>query len=101
MNLQILQSAESEIAEAMDYYNLQDPGLGYGFAVEVKESINRIISFPNAWPQFDQEIRKCHVHRFPYGILYEIRENNIIVFAVMHFRKNPAKWEERLQEYKK
>ncbi len=48
MNVQILQSAESEIAEAMDYYNIQDPGLGYEFAFEVKESINRMISFPSA-----------------------------------------------------
>ena len=32
MKVQILQCAEKEIAEAMDYYNEQYPGLAYDFA---------------------------------------------------------------------
>jgi hypothetical protein len=98
MNVQILQSAESEIADAMDYYNLQYPGLGYEFAFEVKESINRILSFPDAWPLFIDNVRKSHVNRFPYGILYEVREKSIIVFAVMHLMQDPAPWEKRLEK---
>ena len=101
MNFQILQSTEAEIAEAMDYYNTQYPGLGYEFAFEVKESMNRIISFPNAWPLFQEEARKCQIDRFPYGIIYEVREDTIIVFALMHLRENPQKWEKRLREHKK
>ena len=101
MNIQILQCAEAEIADAVDYYNSQYSGLGYEFAFEVKESLNRILSFPNAWSLFSGEIRKCHISRFPYGILYEIRGKTIVVFAVMHFKKNPKKWEQRLNEYKK
>lgn len=38
MKIQILQSAESEIADGMDYYNNQYPGLGYEFATEIKMS---------------------------------------------------------------
>ena len=39
MNFQILQSAEDEIAQGMDYYNKQYSGLGYEFAVEIKEGL--------------------------------------------------------------
>ena len=83
MNFQILQSAEDEIAEGMDYYNKQYPGLGYEFAVEIKAGMKRIESFPLAWPSFQKEIRISHVNRFPYGILYKIRQEEIVVFAGM------------------
>jgi hypothetical protein len=101
MKLQILQPAEAEIAEAMDYYNNQYSGLGYEFAFEVRESMNRIISYPNAWPLFLGKTRKCHVNRFPYGIIYEVKAKVIIVFAIIHLKKNPKTWEQRVCEYKK
>ena len=100
MNVKVLQSAEAEIAEAMDYYNGQYQGLGYEFAFEVKEGTNRIITFPNAWTKFDVDIRKCSVKRFPYAILYEHRKNLIIIFAVMHLKQNPLTWKTRLKKYK-
>jgi hypothetical protein len=40
--------SEHVYKEAMDYYNTQYSGLGYEFAFEIKEGLNRIISFPNA-----------------------------------------------------
>jgi len=101
MNVQILQSAETEIAEAMDYYNIQYQGLGYEFAAEVKESINRIIAFPDAWSIFDMNTRKCSIKRFPYAIFYETEQSNIVIFAVMHLKQNPKTWKERLNSYKK
>jgi len=100
MNFQILQSAEDEIAEGMDYYNEQYPGLGYEFAVEIKEGMKRIKLFPEAWPPFQDDIRVSYVNRFPYGILYEVRQNRIIVFAIMHLKQNPEKWENKLTKYK-
>ena len=101
MNFQILQSAEEEIAEGMDYYNEQYSGLGYEFAVEIKEGMNRIKLFPEAWPQFIGKIRISHINRFPYGILYEVRQKSIIVFAVMHLKQSPEKWEDKLKKYSK
>ncbi len=101
MNVQVLQSAEAEIAEAMDYYNGQYQGLGYEFAFEIKESINRIITFPSAWTKFEADIRKCSIKRFPYAILYEHREDLIIIFAVMHLKQNPLTWKTRLQKHTK
>ena len=100
MNFRILHSAEDEIAEGMDYYNEQYPGLGYEFAVEIKEGMNRIKFFPEAWPQFIDTIRISHINRFPYGILYEVRQKSIIVFAVMHLKQNPEKWEDKLKKYR-
>ena len=96
MIVRIIQSAESEISDAMDYYNRQYSGLGYEFAFEVKESLKRMLLFPKAWPVFQKKVRKCRLNRFPYAILYEVRAKEIVVFAVMHFKQNPIAWKKRL-----
>ena len=61
MNFQILQCAEDEIADGMDYYNDQCPGLGYEFAYELKEGMQRIRSYPEAWSPFVENIRVHHI----------------------------------------
>jgi hypothetical protein len=96
MNIRILSCAEQELADAVDYYNEQCPGLGYEFAAEIKNTLSRIVSFPNAWPLFSQRTRRCMANRFPYGILYQIRTDHILVTALMHLKRDPEKWQERL-----
>jgi len=96
MNIRILSCAEQELADVVDYYNEQCPGLGYEFAAEVKNTLSRIVSFPDAWPVFSQRTRRCMANRFPYGILYQIRTDHILVTAIMHLKRDPEKWQERL-----
>jgi hypothetical protein len=96
MNIRILSCAEQELADVVDYYNEQCPGLGFEFAAEVKSTLSRIVSFPNAWPLFSQRTRRCMTNRFPYGVLYQIRTNHILVTAIMHLKRDPKKWQEQL-----
>jgi len=42
MNLIVLACAEQELAEIVEYYNHQCPGLGYELAAEVKKGFKRI-----------------------------------------------------------
>ena len=99
MKVTFLAIAENELVEAMDYYNLQCAGLGYDLLLEVKETINRIKAFPEAWPRFTYSTRRCLIHRFPYGILYGSKKNEIVVYAIMHLKCDPEKWTKRLAEY--
>jgi len=98
MKLMILSCAEQEFAEAVDYYNVECPGLGYEFAAEISQTFDRIVHHPEAWPQYSTRSRRCLVDRFPYGVLYQIRGNCILIGAVMHLRKNPIQWQQRLEE---
>lgn len=101
MKIIILAVAEQELAETIDYYNAECSGLGYEFAVEVKDSLKRIRAFPDAWPRFSLCTRRCLVNRFPYGILYQQDNDKIIVYAIMHLKRNPEKWAKRLRLIKK
>jgi len=95
MKFRILSCAEQELAEAADYYNAQCPGLGYDMAAEVKKTFQRIIDFPTTWPLISDRVRRCIVHRFPYGVLYQQREEEILVVAVMHMKRDPRSWQNR------
>lgn len=98
MKIRILSCAEQELADAVDYYNEQCAGLGYEFAAEVKNTFSRIASFPNAWPHFSRRTRRCITDRFPYGVLYQVRQDVILIAAIMHLKRDPKSWEERVDQ---
>ncbi len=97
MKLRILSCAEQEMAEAVDYYNEQSPGLGFEFAAEVKKTLARIRSFPEAWPRFSGETRRCILNRFPYGAIYQLRRDGVLVPEIMHLSRDPRRWQENLR----
>ncbi len=99
MNIVILSFAEEEFAEAVDYYNEQCPGLGYEFAAEVKRAFDRIKVFPEAWQYFSKRSRRCLLNRFPYGILYRVESEIVLVGAIMHLNRDPKNWRLRTSKY--
>jgi len=84
--------AEAELTEAMGFYDEVQPSLGEEFALEVFAAITSILSYPNAWPVLEADIRRCLVHRFPYGILYSVESDRVHVLAVMHLHRRPGCW---------
>lgn len=96
MILRILSCAERDFTEAVDYYNAQRAGLGFEFAAEIKAAFGRIVAFPEAWPKLSPRSRRYLVSRFPYGILYQVRPNEILVLAIVHLRSDPQRWQDRL-----
>lgn len=88
--------AEAEFFDAIDYYEQIEQGLGYDFANEVHFAIENIIGFPNAWTSFGDDIRRCMIRRFPYGIIYSCKEELVFILAVMHLHRDPIYWKERV-----
>ena len=87
--------AEAEFNRAIDYYEEVEPALGFDFAIEVQSAIQRSVTLPKAWPVIEDEIRRCLVRRFPFGVLYSIENGGIFVIAVMHLHRVPEYWKHR------
>ncbi len=88
--------AETEFNAAIDYYEECEPGLGYDFSIEVFAGIQNIVSHPSAWPVMEEDVRRCLVNRFPFGIIYSTEQNGIFILAIMHLRRHPDYWKDRL-----
>lgn len=92
-----LKNTKAEFMEAISFYNMQSEGLGYEFAGEVKKTIERIIQYPEAWAKLSKRTRRCRTNRFPYGVIYQIREAVLLIVAVMHLGREPQSWKSRLK----
>jgi plasmid stabilization system protein ParE len=90
-----LAPARAELEEAVDRYEARRPGLGAEFAAEVQNAISRILQLPLASPRISPRCRRSRVARFPYGVIYQIRQNHILIVAVMHLRREPSYWRDR------
>lgn len=87
--------AEAEFNAAIGYYEECEPGLGYDFAIEVFANIQKIVNYPMAWPVVEEDVRRCLVNRFPFGVVYSIEQGKIFILAVMHLRRHPDYWKNR------
>jgi len=95
MQLMLLPLARLELQEARQYYDLQQPGLGQRCIQDFKAAARRIVRWPLACPLERGEIRKCLLERFPYKLLYALRDENILILAVAHQHRQPDDWAER------
>jgi plasmid stabilization system protein ParE len=97
MEIVFLAPAQAEVMEAISYYNMQSEGLGYEFAAEVKRTIERIIQYPEAWFKLSKRTQRCRTNRFPYGVIYQVRAETLLIVAVMHLGREPRTWKSRLR----
>ena len=63
----------------------------------VKRTIERIIQYPEAWFKLSKRTHRCRTNRFPYGIIYQVRAEILLIVAVMHLSREPQTWKSRLR----
>ncbi len=96
MKIRFLDIAQYELDEAIRFYNLEKPSLGDEFLAEVLSALDRIAMFPEAWHPCSEATRRCRTKRFPYGIIYHNRNDEILVIAVANLHRKPDYWRDRL-----
>jgi hypothetical protein len=97
MKIEFLPPASTELMDAISYYNMQSEGLGYEFAGEVKRTLERIVQYPGAWFKLSRRTHRCRTNRFPYGVIYQIRKETLLIVAIMHLSREPESWKSRLR----
>ncbi|MGZ4968603.1 MAG: type II toxin-antitoxin system RelE/ParE family toxin [Methylobacter sp.] len=70
--------------------------MGHEFLAEIKAAVARITDFPEAWQPLSKRTRRCLTRRFPYGVIYQIRNEEILIIAVSHLHQRPMYWKDRL-----
>jgi len=95
--------ATAELTDAGDRYEASRAGLGRDFVAEVDRSLDLIGTHPVTWPRWpdappDAAIRRFLLSRFPYGLAYVVRADQVVVLAVAHLHREPLYWLRRANE---
>ena len=98
MTYKFLPSALKEVVSAAKFYRTAEPGLDVEFLSEIRTTIARICHNPSAWHRMGLECRRCRTTRFPYGIIYSVEDEEVIIVSVMHLHRRPDIWKPDLKE---
>jgi hypothetical protein len=83
--------ARVELLEAIDFYNSRRSGLGSDFLDEVEAVLVLVCENPLQFALAEDDIRIARTKRFPYGLVFAI-EKEVIILAVMHLHRRPGYW---------
>lgn len=90
--------AESDILDAALWYEEQGQGLGLDLVQEVGIATRRAVEAPLLFPLLRRrpEVRRVLTRRFPYRVFFVVRDDAVVVFAVMHAARHDRGWVARL-----
>lgn len=96
MQRKILASAQAELEEAFDFYENRQLGLGNEITADFESAVREILRNPSIGRRLSGNVRRWPFHQFPYALIYQIRQDTILIVAVAHFRRKPDYWRNRL-----
>ena len=96
MNFRFLAPAQEELLEAISYYSAITTELGMSFEEAVAIAVRSAVAHPERGAPRSKRTRRWLVQGFPYGVIYRVSKDELVVVAVAHERKQPEFWARRL-----
>lgn len=87
--------ALTEYAQAVQYYAVPRAEVAQAFIDAIEDAVYLIRESPTLYAVMDEDVRRCMTRRFPYGVLYTIEQDYILILAVMHCSREPGYWKNR------
>jgi plasmid stabilization system protein ParE len=99
--VRLLPEAETEIDEAIQWYDRQEFGVGERFLQAVREALQAVAEHPHRYPvvatlRSGDMVRRILLTRFPYAVVYHVGETEVIVIAIAHGAQRPGYWRGRM-----
>ena len=89
--------ALDEYEDAARYYAACQEGLELRFIACVESAFRQVSEAPTCCRVFEEDVRRCLVHVFPYAVLYSIESDYVLIIAVMHCGRKPGYWRHRIE----
>ncbi|HVE87733.1 MAG TPA: type II toxin-antitoxin system RelE/ParE family toxin [Myxococcales bacterium] len=87
--------AIAEARAARQWYEADSPPSAEAFMSEMDRGIELIAESPERWPAYHLGTRRWLFRRFPFSLVYRVKEEVVIVVAVAHAKRQPAYWRKR------
>ena len=85
-----------EANAAFHWYHQQSEQAAENFWQELVHARQQIVANPELWGKYLFDTRCFRLYRYPYGLVYIPQKEKIIGLAVVHFKRRPGYWKERL-----
>ena len=94
--LRIHSQAQEEINEAFDWYFRRNPQAANVFLTEIGNSLQQIRSHPQLYPPFTKNTRRRILAGFPYSVIFQEKDEVILIVAVAHAKRRAGYWRKRI-----
>jgi plasmid stabilization system protein ParE len=88
--------AREEFDEAFNWYAVRSPAAAAGFAAEVNAAIEKIACDSQRFAKTYAGCQYCMLDRYPYSVIYYVKDERVTVVAVAHAKRRPGYWKLRL-----
>ena len=94
-NIEFPPLALGEFKESAKFYESRRTGLGKRYIDAVEKTLALIRTNPPIGKMNHAGNRRFRVKKFPFLLIYKVREGKIFVLAVAHTSKKPGYWKDR------
>jgi len=84
--------AEADLHDARRWYDSQQPGLGDKLLDEIESAIGQLAENPERRPVYYNGFRRLLTRRFPYKLFYRVANDRVIVFRILHAKRDHHRW---------
>ena len=93
--IEVLPWGIDDVREAYLYLLERDERLADEFQRQVSEALRALAETAHHHQAREDSIRRCPLKKFPHGVMYELQEDRVIVYAVAHPKREPGFWKKR------
>jgi plasmid stabilization system protein ParE len=94
-SVRFLDEALSEFLEQVLFYEERQKGLGERFRLAVEAATTLAATHPKLGSPWKLKTRRVFAKGFKFSVVYRVEPEELVVFAVAHFRRRPTYWRRR------
>ncbi len=95
--IRLRSETEQEIEDAFEYYRRQSPDAAVRFLNAITQSIRKIQNNPRLYPSYTKNTRRRILGSFPFSVIYQEKEEVILIVAIAHAKRREGYWMKRLK----
>ena len=88
-------AAAKEAEAAFSWYAERNLLAARAFTQELNHSVEMVLEGPERWPRFGPAARRYVMPRFPFSLIYRLREQGVEIVAIAHHKRKPGYWHSR------
>jgi len=92
VTIQFSEEAKLDYKEAYQWYSEIDKYLAERFESELDDVLKRLSDSSSQFPKVTELTQRALFGKFPYSLFFIKTDSRIIITAILHHRRNPARW---------